>query len=177
VATVRGWDAEKKRMLDEIESLEQEALELLRQTAATVLTHVMSATPVWSGETVASYAWGVNGGAPQGPARRTGLGEEGTNDLPLGPEMFRPGAEQIAIGTARATFRSLKKLADLSLHNLTQNEATKPNVYGYEAGGQKFDRIYENMLPGPKFPNYRTSDLDAHAEMGVRAFGSKWRRG
>lgn len=102
---------------DAIEAFEKEAAEEVKSTARLLMRNLFETTPVWSGETVRNYVWGINRRADSGKRGAIGSGEPGpTNTMAMGSEPRRPANERAAMEELNGQL-SFTKLVDMFVTN------------------------------------------------------------
>lgn len=120
---------------NEAKLLEQQGIAESQRAANLLMANLFENTPVWSGETVRNYVWGVNrlpGGATRGAV---GSGAPGpTNTMIMGSEPRRAPNEAAALSEMNSTL-AINKLADLFVTNLV--------------GAAKWDLIDNGAAPSP----------------------------
>lgn len=124
--TVRltGIPGAMRALKDHLRVFEDECVMHTRNAVKRLHAELTQQTPVWSGETVRNYAWGVN--------RKPGGGSRGfiaspsdpgpTNSMPLGPEPRRYANVIASTSEMVAVAHSRKKLANFVVTNLIDGE-------------------------------------------------------
>jgi hypothetical protein len=106
-----------KAVQAEITALEKQAVEEARSAAVIVQEAFFSFTPVWEGETVRNYAWGVGTAPSSAHKDAIGVGDPGpTGSFPLGSEPRRGPNEAAVLAELKAQL-NFTKLVDLTLTN------------------------------------------------------------
>lgn len=130
-----GIEATMQALRAEIEVFEKQAIAEVKKAAHLLMANLFENTPVWSGETVRNYAWGVNSPASGGTRGAVGSGDPGpTNAMVMGTEPRRGANENAALGEMNSVL-TLTKLADLFVTNLVD--------------AAKFDLIDNGSAPSP----------------------------
>jgi len=121
-----GIDATFAELRVAVAAFEQQAVEETKRAARVVTESLFEHTPVWSGETIRNFTWGI-GTPPAGGAKPViGSGDPGpTNSMPMGSEPRRPANEAAVMSELNAAL-SFNKLADLFVTNTVA--ATKWNL-------------------------------------------------
>lgn len=118
-------------VLQIIDEITMQAVQRVKNAARVVTTEFMDRTPVWSGDTVRNYQWGIGGivGGYQEPIGGPGYvpggghvaqrkGDPGpTNSMPLGIEPRRNDNEVAARGDMEGVLDGYTELANLYLTN------------------------------------------------------------
>lgn len=132
---ITGIDAVMRELHAEIDAFEKRAVAEVKRAARLLMTNLFENTPVWSGETVRNYAWGV-GRLPFGGTRSAiGSGNPGpTNAMVMGSEPRRGPNEAAALQDMDSVL-TLTKLSDLFVTNLIS--------------GAKWDLIDNGAAPSP----------------------------
>jgi hypothetical protein len=95
---ITGIDEMLKEIRDSIDGLERDGITAVKDAARVVTQELMDRTPVWSGKTCGSYAWGINGPGSFNYAGGPVSKQEQTNKMPLpGGESNRGPAEDAAM--------------------------------------------------------------------------------
>lgn len=117
MAKFTGIDATISELRNAVTAFEAQAVEETRQAARVVVQELFEATPVWSGQTVRNYSFGV-GSPPSGGTRAAiGSGPPGdTNSMPIGSEPRRPANEAAVMSELNAVL-GFRKLTDLFISN------------------------------------------------------------
>jgi hypothetical protein len=113
-----GIDATMQALRSDIAAFEKQAIAEVKKAAHLLMANLFENTPVWSGETVRNYVWGVNGPAGGSTRGAVGSGAPGaTNAMIMGSEPRRPANENAAMAELNSKL-ALTKLADLYVTNL-----------------------------------------------------------
>lgn len=116
-AGFRNVDKVTGKMKNAVENLRKDAVEEQKQAARTAMDRFFARTPVWTGETIRNYAWGIGGGRDV-HHEPIGSGEPGkTNEMPLGPEPRRAANEAAAKADMEAVLSQLTVLNSLMMTN------------------------------------------------------------
>jgi hypothetical protein len=117
MAHFTGIEAGLQPLRDAIVKFEKEAVEEVKKAAVVVQESFFSFTPVWEGETIRNYAWGVNGAPSNAHKSPIGTGEPGpTNRMKMGDEPRR-GENQEAVMSELRSLLTFTRLVDLRLTN------------------------------------------------------------
>lgn len=112
-----GIEQTMQQLYAEMEKLEQQAVAETKRAARLLMANLFENTPVWSGETVRNYVFGV-GGTPGGGTRSPIGGTPGpTNAMVMGSEPLRPANEAAAMAELNSVL-TFTKLTDLFATNL-----------------------------------------------------------
>lgn len=112
-----GVSTEIDKVRKAVAELEKQAVEETRRAAIVVQDAFFSFTPVWEGETIRNYAWGINGAPPSGVKQEIGSGDPGpTGRMPLGVEPRRAANEDAVMSELRSLL-TFNRLVNLSLTN------------------------------------------------------------
>lgn len=137
-AKVTGTDAWLGQFEKEIEQFEDKCANEMKQAARVLTEALFSRTPVWSGESVRNYVWGI-GKAPAGGSK----GQIGpvppprpTSMMQLGEEDNRPANEAAARADMDGVLRTYKKI-------------DKPLVVTNTIAAKKWDLIDNGNAPFP----------------------------
>lgn len=156
--SVSGWVQEKARLLAGVKALEKEAVVITQKGAREAMRSMMSATPVWSGETVRNYVW-AKGKRPSGGTKEPiGTGDPGpTNSMSLGAEPRR-GANEGAAKQEMEAAISGDKLVSLFATNTI--------------AASKWDLVDNGSIPGGPGQRRRgPGGVSKLAEQTLRATG------
>jgi hypothetical protein len=116
-AGFRGIDKVTGKMKQAVDKVRKDAVEEQRNAARTAMKRFFARTPVWTGETIRNYAWGIGSGASVHHEAEGG-GEPGkTNEMPLGPEPRRAANEAAAWADMEAVLAKLTVLNSLMMTN------------------------------------------------------------
>lgn len=138
--TIRNVPSFIAELRQEVKRLEQEAVGEVKIAAQTLVTELMSKTPVWSGETVRNYAVILSTGGVGGPRAPTGGDPGPTNTMPLGVEPRRAENELAAWSEINSVLAAYSKLGKIRVVN--------------RIAADKWDLIDGGSAPTPQMARY-----------------------
>lgn len=116
MARFLGVDAAISELKTALKEFEMKAVEEMKKAAMIVQFELNKRTPVWSGETVRNYSWGVGSSAPANrKSPITGVDIGITSNLKLGQEPRRPANEAAVM--AELSSLKMTKLDSLTVTN------------------------------------------------------------
>jgi hypothetical protein len=114
---IAGIEQTMQMLRGEVASFEAVGVSETKRAAHLLMANLFENTPVWSGETVRNYVWGIGSPPVSGRHAAVGSGAPGaTNTMVMGSEPRRPANEQAALQDMSAVL-TFTKLVDLFVTN------------------------------------------------------------